>query len=87
MKTFDGITEPLESCGCPSILSIWGDVDTFVTAHPALVENDATLRSTCMYLVSRIIYAGSTRPKEAVALAMLLILRPANPTGTSFGQF
>lgn len=87
MKTFQGITEPLEECGCPSVLSIWGDVDTFITAHPALVENDATLRSTCMYLASRIVYAGAQRPKEAVALVMLLILRPNESTGISFGKF
>lgn len=89
MRTFHGITGELESSGCVSLLSLWGEVDNFLIQNPVLDPDDPTHRSAMIAYLTRAMFIARTQPTAATAIGLLLALRPPSDqaTGQSYGRF
>lgn len=82
MKTYPPFTNDLETCSCPSVLSLWHELDQLMPEIDNLEK-----RARLINLIKATLAAYSSRPLECTALILLLIIRPKTPSGESWGRF
>lgn len=84
MLTFPSLTTKLESCTCPSVLSLWQQVDEVLRTGTSI-----QLRAKEFALIQHLFVVYPSRPAEVTELMTLLAFKPHidDSNGVSFGNF